>query len=132
MKKIYLTTIILFLTLSSCTQKSYDTEINEIVDGTNKNLPTMVDSETRFESVSAESGKVYKYHYTLINAEKRNFDVANFSEKQKQTILSGINDLKNKSGFKFFIENNVTFAYSYDDKNGENLLNILISPSDYR
>ena len=92
----------------------------------------MVDSETRFESVSAESGKIYKYHYTLINVEKGNTDVANFSERQKQTILDGLKNLKNKSGFKFFIENNVTFAYSYNDKNGENLLNITIPPSDYK
>ena len=132
MKNIYFTILLSFLTLCSCTQKSFETEINEIANETNKNLPTMVDSDTRLESVSAESGKVYKYHYTLLNVDKRNFNAANFSENQKQTILSGINSIKNKSGFNFFNENNVTFSYSYNDKNGENLLNISILPSDYK
>ena len=55
-----------------------------------------------------------------------------FSEKQKEIILSGIKNMRNQSGFKFFIENNVTFSYNYDDKNGENLLKISIPPSEYK
>jgi hypothetical protein len=92
----------------------------------------MVDSETRFESVSPESGKVYQYNFTLVNVEKGNFNSASFSEKQKSTILSGIKNMRNKSGFKFFIENNVTFSYSYNDKNGINLLKISIPPNEYK
>lgn len=92
----------------------------------------MVDSETRFESVSPESGKVYQYNFTLINAEKGNFNSSSFSKKQKSTILNGIKNMRNQSGFKFFIENNVTFSYNYDDKNGENLLKISIPPSEYK
>ncbi len=133
MKNLYFTIVICFLTLSfSCTQKSYETEIRDIANDTNRNLPTMVDSETRFESVSPESGKVYQYNFTLINVEKRNFNASSFSEKQKSTILSGIENMKNQSGFKFFVENNVTFSYSYNDKNGENLFKISIPPSDYK
>lgn len=133
MKNLYFLIFICFLTFSfSCTQKSYETEIRDIANNANRNLPTMVDSETRLESVSPESGKIYQYNYTLINVEKGNFNATNFSERQKSKILSGINKLKNRSGFKFFVENNVTFSYSYNDKNGKNLLKILISPSEYK
>lgn len=133
MKNIYFSIVICFLTLSfSCTQKSYETEIRDIANDTNRNLPTMVDSETRLESVSPESGKIYQYNLTLINVEKRNFDATSFSERQKSTILSGINKMKNQSGFNFFDENNVTFSYSYNDRNGVNLLKISIPPSDYK
>jgi len=133
MKNLYFSIVICLLTISfSCTEKSYETEIRDIANDTNRNLPKMVDSETRFESVSPESGKVYQYNFTLINAEKANFNSSSFSEKQKSTILSGIKNMRNQSGFKFFIENNVTFSYSYDDKNGENLLKISIPPSEYK
>jgi len=133
MKNLYFSIVICFLTLSfSCVQKSYETEIRDIANDTNRNLPTMVDSETRFESVSPESGKIYQYNFTLINVEKRNFNAASFSKRQKSTILSGIKKMKNESGFKFFIENNVTFSYRYNDKNGKNLLKISIPPSDYK
>ena len=92
----------------------------------------MVDSETRFESVLVKPGKVYQYNYTLINIEKRNFDVADFSIKQKKTILNGIKSMSTKSGFKFFVENGVTLSFIYDDKNGDNILNISIPPSEYK
>lgn len=133
MKNLYFSIVICLLTISfSCTEKSYETEIRDIANDTNRNLPIMVDSETRFDSVSPESGKVYQYNFTLINVEKRNFNAASFSEKQKSTILSGIKNMKDKSGFKFFVENNVTFSYNYNDKNGENLLKISFPPSDYK
>jgi hypothetical protein len=122
MKNLYFSIVICLLTISfSCTEKSYETEIRDIANDTNRNLPSMVDSETRFESVSPESGKVYQYNFTLVNVEKGNFNSASFSEKQKSTILSGIKNMRNKSGFKFFI-----------DKNGINLLKISIPPNEYK
>jgi hypothetical protein len=124
--------IFILILSSACRQKSYETEIREIAESTNKNLPMMVDSETRFESVLVKPGKVYQYNYTLINIEKRNFDVADFSIKQKKTILNGIKSMSTKSGFKFFVENGVTLSFIYDDKNGDNILNISIPPSEYK
>tara|TARA_R110002096_G_scaffold138084_1_gene291604 strand:+ start:73 stop:474 length:402 start_codon:yes stop_codon:yes gene_type:complete len=133
MKNLAFTAIICLLTFSfSCAQNSYETEIKNIANDTNRELPAMVDSETRFESVSPKSGKIYQYNYTLINVVKSNFNAESFSKNQKLTILNGIKKMRNNSGFKFFIENNVTFAYNYNDKNGENLLKFFITPSDYK
>lgn len=113
-------------------QKAFETEIQDIADDTNKKLPMMVDSETRWDNVSVHPGKIYQYNYTLIKVVKENFDIHNFEENQKTKFLSGIEQMSKDPGFKFFRNNNVTFSYSYRDKNGDQLLKLLFGPNDYR
>ena len=130
--KITLLTICLFTFLTSCVQNSFNDEIQDIANDTNRKLPTMVDNATRLENVSVHTGKVYQYNFTLINVEKRNFDSYSFKNNQKSKLVSEIRQMSKKSGFDFFVDNNVTFSYSYKDNNGDFLLSILVKPSDYK
>lgn len=130
--KIALLTFCLFTILTSYGQNSFNTEIQDIANDTNRQLPTMVDNATRLENVSIHTGKVYQYNFTLVNVVKGNFDNYNFKKNQKPKLVSGVRQMSKKTGFDFFANNNVTFSYSYKDKNGNFLLNILVKPSDYK
>jgi hypothetical protein len=136
MKNYYYFIIFSCLCLSfSCTEKSYDSEIKEIAEGTNKNLPTMIDSGSRLDSVNIEKGRTFQYNVTLISVDKSEIKRGNnvtFANNQKALILERLENLKKEFNFKFFIENDVTFSYSYYDKNGEFILKLLVPPNEYK
>ena len=130
--KITLVVIFFLSFLTSCNQKSFNTEMQDIANDTNRKLPKMVDNVTRLENVNILSGKVFQYNYTLVNVEKGSFDSYSFKKNHKIKLISGVIQMSKKSGFDFFDVNNVIFSYSYNDKNGNFLLSILVKPSDYK
>jgi hypothetical protein len=115
----------------SSSKVSFDKELMEISNKTNKTCPFMVDKKTRLDETIGGPGKKFSYIYTLVNyAEK---DIAkdridNFVGKMK---LQLINNVRTDKDMKEFRDMSVEMVYIYKSKDGHELARITISPHDY-
>ncbi|MDR0525413.1 MAG: hypothetical protein LBG90_06030 [Spirochaetaceae bacterium] len=97
----------------------------------NKNLPMLVDAETRLNSTEVLPGKKFVYNYTLINYEYTETDSKNI-EDFKNTMRPGIlNNIKTNSSLQNFRAIGVTMIYRYADKNSIELFTLEFTPNDY-
>ena len=92
-------------------------ELNEI-------SPQQIDQDTRLDSASTVSDKIFKYHYTLLNLEKSEINSEEFNNYMKPNLTKSV---KTSSDLKEFRKHKITMSYNYFDKNGE-----FIAPFDYR
>ena len=95
----------------------------------NKSCPMMVDEETRLDKVTLPSKTVFQYNYTLINYEKTEIDTVKIKNSLEQNI---IRLTKTNPQMQYQRENNVTMNYIYNDKNGDYLMSIIITPELYK
>ena len=95
----------------------------------NKSCPMMVDEETRLDKVTLPSKTVFQYNYTLINYEKTEIDTVKIKSNLEQNIIRLI---KTNPQMQYQRENNVTMNYIYNDKNGDYLMSIIITPELYK
>ena len=95
----------------------------------NKSCPMMVDEETRLDKVTLPSKTVFQYNYTLINYEKTEIDTVKIKSNLEQNI---IRLTKTNPQMQYQRENNVTMNYIYNDKNGDYLMSIIITPELYK
>ena len=95
----------------------------------NKSCPMMVDEETRLDKVTLPSKTVFQYNYTLINYEKTEIDTVKIKSSLEQNI---IRLTKTNPQMQYQRENNVTMNYIYNDKNGDYLMSIIITPELYK
>jgi hypothetical protein len=107
---------------------SAEKQIAELVAKSNKSLPQMLTSEIRMDSMNSFSNTV-QYNLTIVNIEKENINVEELKQNLKQSVLT---DLKSKPGLEAFKENNITMAYSYNDKNKNNLCKISFTANQYK
>ena len=95
----------------------------------NKSCPMMVDEETRLDKVTLPSKTVFQYNYTLINYEKTEIDTVKIKSNLEQNIIQLI---KTNPQMEYQRQNNVTMNYIYNDKNGDYLMSIIITPELYK
>ena len=95
----------------------------------NKSCPMMVDAETRLDKITLPSKTVFQYNYTLINYEKTEIDTVKIKSNLEQNI---IRLTKTNPQMQYQRENNVTMNYIYNDKNGDYLMSIIITPELYK
>ena len=81
----------------------------------NKNLPMMVDKETRLDNTMPGPDKTIIYRYTLINLRA--------AEVPKDRLITAIRpqavaNYKTSDSMKDFRNNGVTMQYQYSDKSG--------------
>jgi len=95
----------------------------------NKNLPMMIDSETRLDSTMASPGKIFIYSYTVVNYTIAELDVEAFTNAMRPNL---VNHTKTSKDMESFRKNKVTLKYNYRDKNGREIAQITITPNDYR
>jgi len=110
-------------------QNIFDKNLVQTANQLNKNLPVMLDSETRLDSTMALPGKKFSYYYTLVNYSVDELDIENFENIMKPTILNG---LKTNSDLKGFRDNKVTMIYFYKDKNGNEIVKFEFTHDDYK
>jgi hypothetical protein len=108
---------------------SLDQDLVAAASEINKNCPVMVDSITRFDNAAALTNNVFKFNYTILNAEKSNYDTAALQSAVKPVAL---NLLKTDPQYKLYRAKNVTLVFTYRDKNGSYLCTILFSPAEYK
>ncbi|HMP82922.1 MAG TPA: hypothetical protein PKA41_09505 [Verrucomicrobiota bacterium] len=106
----------------------FDQELVKVADTLNKNLPMSVDQETRWDSTLAGPGNRFTYIYTLVNRTKDGLDVPSFIRAIRPGIISGY---KTSDEMKTFRKHNVNLHYQYKDKNGEFVVEIVVSPTDF-
>ena len=107
----------------------YNKLLQEAANETNKGCPMMADKETRFDNCSfSKSDYVFRYNYTLVNQTKSNIDIK-YLTNYITPIL--INAARTNPNMKDFLKSNVTLCYYYNDKNGDFLMQIFITPEQY-
>ncbi|NDV57370.1 hypothetical protein [Bacteroides sp. 519] len=96
----------------------------------NKTCPTMVDEFTQIDSVAVPKGsRTIKYYYSISNIDEENLDLDIAYTEMREVLLNGI---KTSSELKILKDNDVTFDYLYFNKNREKLMEISISPAEYK
>lgn len=107
-------------------QQSKESRIERLramVEQANKQLPLMVDDNTRADSLAVLGPDLLGYNYTFLDAEKKDFDAEGFSADILPQLLS--NYLTNPN-FKPFRESGLSIRYTYYDKNGEALASVVV------
>lgn len=131
---IFLGTIVIVLLIWGTWQiffqnTSMDRVLEETAFELNRLCPTLIDSDTRLESVAALPPRTLQFHYTLINVEKDNVDSTAF-KKYIEPIL--IEDTKTNPKMKFQRKRSITVNYVYKDKDGKYICAISMSPDKYK
>jgi len=93
----------------------------------NRSMPQTVDGDTRLEKVSAQPSQQLSYHYTLINIRSNEIDTASFYRAMRPVLQKRVcaaDDLK------MFFRNQITVAYAYQGKDGEDVGKLAFSPKD--
>jgi len=102
-----------------------DREVADFVKGMNKTCPSMVDPETRLDKVFASSDKNLQFNYTLISMIKDSLPIASLKRYMEPLILEKI---KNSGTLRRFVDKDLTWIYSYNDKNGEFIFKVTYTP----
>jgi hypothetical protein len=104
-------------------------QLVEAVNEMNKNCPIMVDKETRLDNTMTFPPHKFQYNYTLLNHTKEEIDVKVLEDYVKPILLSNV---RTEPRMKVFRDNDVTIVYNYKDKNGAFVLDIPLTPADYK
>ena len=95
----------------------------------NEMCPMVVDKDTRLDNTVVLSNKKIQYNYTIINNVVEDFDSDYLNNEFVPNLITQV---KTNPGLKLFRENDVTFSYYYQDKNGKFILNTVITPVMYK
>ncbi len=102
-----------------------DHDVADFVKGMNKTCPTMVDPETRLDKVLATSDNNLQFNYTLIHTIKDSIPIASLKKYMEPLILEKI---KNSGTLRRFLDKDLTWIYSYNDRNGEFIFKVTYIP----
>ncbi len=122
------------LTLSSCglggvKSAAIQTTLKKVAEEVNKSCPMTVDSETRLDNTLFKPESTLQYNYTLVNYEKADLNVDTLINNMRPNIL---NLIKTNPDLESLRKLDVTFEYSYRDKSGASVCQIVITPDDYK
>jgi len=104
---------------------SPDREVMRFVKDMNKHCPTMVDVETRLDKVNALADNRLQFNYTLIYRDKDSIAIGNLKQYMEPVILGKI---KTSPTLNKYIQKDLTWIYSYNDKNGDFIFKITVTP----
>jgi hypothetical protein len=105
-----------------------DKQLQLSVDLINKTAPVMVDEITRLDGAEYLSNKTLKYNYTFVSLTKEDLDM-DIAAKFKTIVL---NNVQTNPQMEVLRKNDVIFIFNYKDKENQPLLEITITPEDYR
>ena len=120
------------ITATSCKQATdsvVETLMEQEAKKFNKNGPTMIDEETRIDSIHVSEGRKLDYCYTLTNYAKEDLDVAVFRNTLEPTLKASVVNMKELEKLK---DMDVIFNYKYFDKAGKPITEITLGPDDYK
>jgi len=113
----------------SQSSKVLDKPLLEKIEQMNRNLPVMIDSETRLDKVITPDKKTFQYTYTMINMEKEKVDTIAMKKTGEPFI---INVVKTSPDLEPQRKNEMTIVYYYKDKNGDYLFSVIVTPDKYK
>jgi len=85
----------------------------------------MVDFETRMDKVNALPDNILQFDYTLIYRDKDSISIGNLRKFMEPEIL---NKIKTSPTLSRYLSKNLTWVYSYKDKNGDFIFKITYAP----
>ncbi len=94
----------------------------------NSACPIQIDAGTRLDSAHVLSETELQFNYTLINALREDYDLAQLEATTKPGLIESV---KTNSAMANLREHSITMVYNYRDMNGEYLLKIPVTPADY-
>jgi len=95
----------------------------------NKTCPTMVDAETRLDKVDSLADNSLRFNYTLIYRDKDSLAIGNLKKFMEPAIL---NKIKTSPALSRYLNKNLTWIYSYNDKNGDFIFKITYNPEQFK
>jgi hypothetical protein len=107
---------------------NYDHTLAMSAKAVNLMCPTMVDEDTRLDSVTTAPGRNYHYHYTAINLDRSTLNIDEACASMRETILG---NMKGDISMADFGKNDVTMVFNFNDKNGDELCSIRVLPEEY-
>ncbi|MCL1934350.1 MAG: hypothetical protein FWF53_11135 [Candidatus Azobacteroides sp.] len=114
---------------SSQSSSAFDKPLLETTDRINRNLPVMIDSETRLDNMITLDKKTFQYNYTLVNMEKGKVDTIAMKNKLEPLIINGV---KTSPDAEYQRKNEMTLVHYYKDKNGNYLFSVIVTPDKYK
>jgi hypothetical protein len=106
-----------------------DRQIKEASIEVNKMCPQMLDNETRLDSTNAAQDKTFIFFYTLPNKFKSELNIDAMRQYQTPRLISNI---RNNEQLRIVRENQVNMVYKYFDKKHILVLDIRLTPYDYK
>lgn len=104
---------------------SADREVVKFAREMNKNCPSMVDAETRLDKVNALADYSLRFDYTLVYRDKDSVAIGNLKQFMEPVIMDKI---KTSPSLSKYLNKNLTWIYSYNDKNGDFIFKITYTP----
>jgi len=109
--------------------KSSDKELVDFANSINKMCPYMIDKETRLDNVNPFNDYGLQFNYTLINHVKDSLVIKTLNNPSVISAL--INKIKTSPELKKYRDKNLTWIYTYFDKNGTFIDRITITSKQY-
>lgn len=109
---------------SAAIMNQLHTAANEI----NQVCPLQVDAATRLDSAEVLSDTELQFNYTLTTASREDVDLTQLQATTKPALVQSV---KANSALADLRDHSITMVYNYRDMNGEYLLRIPITPTDY-
>ena len=107
---------------------TFDKVLVEASSEMNKNLPMMLDKETRLVTTIPSPGNNLTYVNILVNYSAAELD----TNKLREVLTPGIiANYKTQAGMERFRKQEVVLHYQYKDKDGNFLFEIVVSPKDF-
>jgi hypothetical protein len=106
-----------------------DRDVLKFVKQMNSHCPSMVDNETRLDKVQFLPGNNLEFYYTLIQRDKDSVSINNLKQFMGPVIL---NKIKSSPTLNRYISKNLTWVYSYNDKNGDFVFKITFTPEQFK
>ncbi len=94
----------------------------------NENCPMMVDEDTKLEGVMYREGPELEYRYTMVNLLAEDYDGESIQSVVEKSIIENV---KKDETLAFAKLNQVTFTYIFNDKKGDFLLKVKVTPDKY-
>jgi hypothetical protein len=106
---------------------SIDQVLQQLSTQLNQKMPIKVDQNTRLDRVSAEPGRHFTYHYTVVADPTVGNTPIDFSKDVKSQLKS---QMCSSPDSKKFLKNGVTVASEYQDAAGHEMGGAEVKPSD--
>ncbi len=126
---LFIVIIMLIQIIRQFLQIPMDKALTQTANRLNKECPIHVDKETRLDSVIALPNKILQYNYTFINYLKKDLLMTYIKKNLEPDLIELV---KTSQELKSLRENGVIMNYNYNDKKGEFLLKISITPEMYK
>ena len=122
--------IVLFITVQKIFfNSSADKEVLIFAKEMNKTCPSMVDPETRLDKVIASADNNLQFNYTLIRMIRDSLPISRLKSYMEPVIL---NEIKNSGTLRRFLDKNLSWIYSYNDKKGDFIFSITYTPEQFK